>query len=379
MPGLPGVALVEAEAPRVRRQPAVGGRGAEVELGRAAVKRAPRRRDPGRVRVLGEELRLLGVGAKAGADDQVEAGARGRGGHAVEGGGDVGAHPLPLAVGERARVAAAARPRRHPAAGSRGPARPRPPRRPRPRRGPAAAARRAPRPGPAAAGTPRRPGKQTRRRRGSASLLRPACRRRGPRPGQVDGAGHVDRVRQPVGKQRRRGHPRQVVAHRARRRERRQVGGPLQPALAGQRAGDRDDRQRRDQQHHAARRAPPAAPGRRTPGRRPGPGPSAAAAPRRRRPAAPRPAPAGPPPSPAAASPPAPRCPASAGRAPPARPAPGRAAGRRGSAPPRPRMPGCSSAASQRPGIDVHDAGGARRQAARAARSSPSSPSPAAR
>ena len=56
-------------------------------------------------------------------------------------------------------------------------------------------------------------------------------------------------IRQAVGQGRRREQARQVVAHRARRRDRRQVRRPLHPPFAGHRAGDRDQRQRRGDQH----------------------------------------------------------------------------------------------------------------------------------
>ena len=60
---------------------------------------------------------------------------------------------------------------------------------------------------------------------------------------------------EPVGQRRRREQARQVVAHRARGRDRRQVGGPLRPPLAGHRAGDRHQRQRAgDQREGAAER-----------------------------------------------------------------------------------------------------------------------------
>ena len=53
-------------------EPAVGGGGPEVELGRAAVQRVPGRRHPLRVGVGGEQRRLLGVGAEAGVDHERE-------------------------------------------------------------------------------------------------------------------------------------------------------------------------------------------------------------------------------------------------------------------------------------------------------------------
>ncbi len=112
MPRLPAVALREAEARGVRRQPAVGGGGTEVELGPAAVQRCAGRRDPTRVGMLVPEGLLLGVGAERRVDDQGDAvSGRGRG-HPVERRGHVGAHRLALAVGQRPRVAAAARHRR---------------------------------------------------------------------------------------------------------------------------------------------------------------------------------------------------------------------------------------------------------------------------
>ncbi len=118
VPGLPRIPAQEAEAPSVRDQPAVGRRGAEVELGRAAVQRVARRRHPARVRVAGEELRLLRVRAKAGDHDEVEARPpRGRA-HPVVGGGDVRPHPLAVAIDERTGVPAALGLRRHPRPGA---------------------------------------------------------------------------------------------------------------------------------------------------------------------------------------------------------------------------------------------------------------------
>ena len=93
---------------RVGGQPAVGSGRPEVELGGVAVQAVAGRRHPLRVGVGGEQAGLLGVGAVAARDQQVEARlAAGRGGHAVEGERDVGAHRLALPVGERAVVAAA--------------------------------------------------------------------------------------------------------------------------------------------------------------------------------------------------------------------------------------------------------------------------------
>src|SRR5512133_788578 len=87
--------MEEAEATR-RWQPSVGRPGPEVELGRAAMQRVSGGRHPGRVGVLSKELRLLGVGAKTGSEDESEPGARGGGRHAVECRSDCwGASPRP--------------------------------------------------------------------------------------------------------------------------------------------------------------------------------------------------------------------------------------------------------------------------------------------
>ena len=67
----------------------------------------PGGRDPARVGVPGEEDRLLGVRAEAADDQQRDAVGAGGALHAVEGAGDVGPHPLPLALGQRAVVATA--------------------------------------------------------------------------------------------------------------------------------------------------------------------------------------------------------------------------------------------------------------------------------
>ena len=98
-------------------------------------------------------------------------------------------------------------------------------------------------------------GKET-RRRAKPTPFDPRRRvGRRPRPPEVDGFLHVGRVGEAVGKGRRREQAGQVVAHRARRRDRRQVGRPLDPSLAGHRPGDRDQRQRPgDQDETAAHR-----------------------------------------------------------------------------------------------------------------------------
>ena len=113
VPRLPGVALDEAESGRMGRQPRVGGGRSQVELGRAAMKRLTRGRDPAGIGMLGEEPRLLGVGAVGGVDHQPDPGPARRPGEPVEGERDVEPHRLALPVGEWARVAAAAGRGRH--------------------------------------------------------------------------------------------------------------------------------------------------------------------------------------------------------------------------------------------------------------------------
>ena len=81
----PAVTLDEAKRP-------------EVELGGAAMKRVAGWRNPRGVGVSGEEGGLFGVGAKSRVDDQVDAGGGRRPGHTVEGGGNVRAHAMALAL-----------------------------------------------------------------------------------------------------------------------------------------------------------------------------------------------------------------------------------------------------------------------------------------
>src|SRR5215204_6239587 len=73
VPGLPGVALDEAEPAGVGGQPGVGGGRSEVELGAVAVQALAGRRHPLRIRVRREQARLLGVGAVATRHEQREA------------------------------------------------------------------------------------------------------------------------------------------------------------------------------------------------------------------------------------------------------------------------------------------------------------------
>ncbi len=341
---------------RVRSQPAVGGGRAQVQLGRAAVQRAPRRRHPARVGVGGEERRLLGVGAEPGADRERHSRRPRRRRHPVVRGADVGAHPLAVPVGQRARVAAAARPALH--------------------SGPAAARRRrlrgrargdADRAGGRRAGAVRagqgicgylrvnpdmrphgRPGAGTgawegdRQQRGldAVALRRPERRRLGAL--QVLRAREVARVRravrEPGGGQR----SRQVVAHAARGRERREVGRALHPPLPGYGPADRgqhqraaDDRKRR--REHGRQRLAALAPARARPE------PSARCAPavaRGGRRGAARRARAGPPARWAPPSPPWRGAPALAARRRPARRASARAAARPAAAR-RPRPTPC--------------------------------------
>ena len=312
MPRLPRVALHEAEAAGVGGEPAVGGRRSQVQLGGAAVQRAAGRRHPRRVGVGGEQARLLGVGAEARVDDERQPGAPRRGGHQVEGAADVGAHPLPVAIGERARVAAAARLRRHPR-----PIAARQSRLGDGRRdhGDASQRGRILEPGAARQLARIDLGRDLRARsqrghrlavgegeeqpRGIDAVPSRRLVGRAPRAGEIPAARNVARVRRSIGQPGRRQQPRQLVAHAARGRERGEVRGPLHPGLAGDRAADRDQHQADAEQDGGGaqdrRAAPdlarPAAPVRRAP-----------SALRARRPAAPRRARAGPPAPAAAAS-----------------------------------------------------------------------------
>ena len=107
VPRLPGVAHREVEAWRVRAQPAVGRLRPEVELRAEPVQRLAGARDPLRVRAAGPQDRLIGVGAIAAHDDQVDAVRASCGGEAVERRRDVRAHRDALPARERAAVARA--------------------------------------------------------------------------------------------------------------------------------------------------------------------------------------------------------------------------------------------------------------------------------
>ena len=87
-------------------QPAVRAGRPEVELGAQPVQRLARRCDPAGVWVAGVEHGLLGVGPERGVDDQRDTVGAGRGLHAVEGAGHVGAHRLALAQLQRPAVLA---------------------------------------------------------------------------------------------------------------------------------------------------------------------------------------------------------------------------------------------------------------------------------
>ena len=254
MPGLPRISLEEAEATGVGRQPAVRRFGPEVQLGRAAMQRGARRGDPFRVGMGGEQFGLFGVGAEAGDDDQGDAVA-GRGGrHLVERGRDVRPHPLAVAVDERAAVAAAARDRRAFAAGARH----------RRRRFGFGARfdflRRAGAEVELADHDRLRPHRGERGAVGEGEteaarvdfVAPPGGERGFARPVQVGRLRDVTRIGRPVGQARRREQLGEVVAHRADRRDRGQVGGALRATLAGHRPGDRDQRARRRDQDEAA-------------------------------------------------------------------------------------------------------------------------------
>ena len=113
VPRLPAVPLHEAEPRRVRGEPGVCLARAEIELGGVAVEALAGRRHPLRVRVRGEQARLLGIRAEAARDAEEDAGLpAGRGRHPVERQRHVRPHRLALAVGERAVVSTAAGDRR---------------------------------------------------------------------------------------------------------------------------------------------------------------------------------------------------------------------------------------------------------------------------
>src|SRR5918997_3810451 len=90
----------------VRRQPAVDGRWAEVELRAEAVKRPARWRDPSRIWVTREQHGLLCVGAKAADDDERMTVAARRSLESVKRDGDVWTHRLALTRGQRPAVLA---------------------------------------------------------------------------------------------------------------------------------------------------------------------------------------------------------------------------------------------------------------------------------
>jgi hypothetical protein len=201
----------------------------------------------------GEELGLFGVGAEAGDDDQLQAGAAGGEGHAVEGGGDVGAHALAVAVDQGAAIATAARHRRHPFAATEG------------RSGFGHGRgfdRPFPTPNSLEIGNDQGLGAD-RRERGFVREAEPQPRRIDPvgagrRRRRFAGRGEVERlrkvggIRSTVGQGRRRQQLRQVVLHRSGGGDRGEVGGALGSPLSGYRAGDRDHRERRGDQRQGA-------------------------------------------------------------------------------------------------------------------------------
>jgi len=206
----------------------------------------------------GEEHRLFGVGAKAGIDDQSEPGMGRGGGHPVEGDSDIRPHPLPGPIDERATVAAPTGHCRHRTCGAAG-------------RGGCFGYRRrldvgttalaAASPQSEAAGHDSLDadrcersdvGKGDLQPRGADVVRSRHVGRGGPGPSQVLELLHVRWIRQTVGKHGRRQQPRQVVAHRARRRDRGQVGTSLRSPLSRHRTGDRDQRQGSGDQREGA-------------------------------------------------------------------------------------------------------------------------------
>ena len=250
VPRLPCVALHEAEPACVRRQPRrrrrAGPRSSSVAQ---RCSERPRRRDPSRVRVCGEQRRLLGVGAEAGVDDQRQSGGRRRRGQAVE--------------GRRRRRAASAFPggrRAGPSSRlrSRSPA-------DRPRRAahgrhrlrlerattgtePAAPAGvqigARPSPGPEAGANEPASGKSTSSRPRPTPLRAAASAAAADGALEIGGLVEVSRVRRPARAAGRREQALEVVSHRARCRERRQVGGALGARGARDRAAERREQQR---------------------------------------------------------------------------------------------------------------------------------------
>lgn len=223
-----------------------------------------RGRDPGRIGVGGEKSCLFGVGAEAGDDQQCDpVAARGRV-HAVEGGGDVGAHACSVPIHERARVAATAR-------RGRGGSRPRG----RSRFGDCRSLDSAIAALDIQLGEHDRPHPHGSERgevgKGEANAGRleavgaAGVERRGAGTGDVGELRHMDRIGQVIRQGRRREQSRQVVAHRAGSRDRNQIGRPLHPSLARDSARDRHQSQRCRQEDETPsqsqyQRLPPLAP-----------------------------------------------------------------------------------------------------------------------
>ncbi len=237
------------EAARVAGKPAVGRRRSEVELGAEPVQRLSRRGDPFGVGMARVELCLLGVGAIAGRDDQPgPVSARGRR-KPVERPRHVRAHRLALPVGERPVVAAAGRLERSAFAQRRHDL----------RHGDCLDGDRIATHGhlPAHHHLHARGGKLVPAGKGHVGRLEacPVCpadrERRGPRPRQVVRLAQVIRVRATVDR-RRLEQPLEVVLHRPRGGQCREVGSALRAALAGQSAAERE--QHRSAQHQREQR-----------------------------------------------------------------------------------------------------------------------------
>ena len=226
------------------RKPAVCRRRPEVELGPVSVKGMAGRRNPLGIGVPLVELRLLGVGAVAGRDQERDAVAAARRPPCDRKRGHIGPHRLALPVGERSGVSAPLR--------FEGRCRPSPYLRLRGRaRGNDIAPRSA-----APALTSRSPFSDIRTRVG-AKLGRRGTATSSARTAAPFGAAHGDRrrpsprqvsvlrepMRAPVEE------ARKVIPHRARGRDRREVRRALEPSAVEQRLAQRAKHPHEKQQH----------------------------------------------------------------------------------------------------------------------------------
>ena len=203
------------------------------------------RGDPARIRVGGEQARLLGVGTEGAGDRErvaVPASARR---HAVEGRGHVGAHRLAHPVRQRAVVAAAAatcRPRERIARCRRQLGRGACPHRdgaPAPRGRPVQVhLHRVADSHPDPCRCERHAGERDVAQLDPGIVAPSAGRRRAACPREVGGERQVARVRRPAGQHGRQEQTRVVALHRSGRRHGRQVRGPLRGAPPAERLAE---------------------------------------------------------------------------------------------------------------------------------------------